>query len=137
MRIEMIVTKGITVAGANRSTVARMTRDREEGAPVRVFATKAKDIPVKTDGAARAAAVLLPAEAATTKAAAGRTEVGRATAITPAIAIAATGPMVKIITRVPATTDRIGVVTMARARAGTGRDRVVTTAKAPAGMERV
>lgn len=135
MKIETIVMNGITVAGANRSTAVPMAKDRK-GARAPVFATKAKDIRVKTDGAANTAAVLPPAEVAITRAA-GKTKAGKVTAITPAIAIAATEPMGKIITRVPATTDRIGVVTMARARAGTGRARVVTTGRAPAGMERV
>ena len=135
MTIKMIVMNGITVVDANRSTVVLTAKDRK-GAPAPAFAMKMTDIRAKTDGAANLAAALLAAEVAITKAA-GKIEVGRVTAITPAIAIATTEPMDKIITRVPVTLDRTGAVIMGRAPAGTGRDQVVTTAKAPAGMEKV
>ncbi len=132
----MIVMNGITVVDANRSTVVPTVKDRR-GAPAPPFATKTKDTRAKADGAGNLAVVLLRVEAGITTAAA-KTEVGRVTVITPAIAIAATVPMGKIITRVPAATDRTGAVIMARApAAGTARALVVTMAKAPAGMEKV
>jgi len=130
MTIEMIETSRITVAGANRGTVAK---DRE-GALASV--TKMIGMRAKATGAANTAAVLPRAEAAITRAA-GKTEVGKVTAITPAIGTAATELMGKIITRVPVTSDKTGVVTMAKAPAGMGKARALTTGRAPAGMDRV
>lgn len=126
----MIVTNGITVAGANRSMVAK----GHEAALASV--TKMIDMKARATGAANMAAVLPQAEAAITRAA-GKTEVGRVTAITPVIAIAATEPMGKIITRVPVTSDRTGVVTMAKVPAGMGRALEVTTGRVPVDTDRV